>query len=425
MKDVSVVDKTLALKQLVAVKASLKHRPLMEVRRYPKNWMRLVAILLSSRTKDEITEKAADNLFLRFYTLRQIAVSKPVEIAKIIFPVGFYKVKAKNIVTLAKELLADYNGKVPSRFNDLVKLPGVGRKTANLYLSLCGQQSIAVDTHVHRIANRIPWVNTVKPEQTESALKRVFPRNRWSEVSSILVPFGQQVCRPAGPRHEFCPRVISNMCLYRKCDGIVKEVRRVVRSKVGSKIRNRLKDFQNTFKTSERKWFKELVLCILTAHASAKMSLKAVDFLGSKIFSQDVDVLAKLLREAGYRFPFTRARYIVENRKFLGSLKKVITNFSSSEDARKWLAENAKGIGYKEASHFLRNVGYKDVAIIDFHVLDILKKAEIIREENLKLTPTTYLQIETILNKIAIWCKMSLAELDLCLWYIETGKVLK
>ncbi len=134
--------------------------------------------------------------------------------------------------------------------------------------------------------------------------------------------------------------------------------------------------------------------------------------------------LARKLSELGHRYPQLRAKFIAEARKHHGSLKETIRSFGSEENAREWIVKNVKGLGYKEASHFLRNIGFENLAIIDFHIIDILSKHGLI-ERPKTLTKKKYLEIEKILKEIAKKLDMNLAELDLYLWYEETGKVLK
>ena len=133
--------------------------------------------------------------------------------------------------------------------------------------------------------------------------------------------------------------------------------------------------------------------------------------------------MAAKLKELGHRFPNARSRYMTEARKHRDNLKEILGG-KSGKEARGWLVKNVKGLGYKEASHFLRNVGYRNLAIIDFHIVDLLVKNKIIRKPKY-LTKKKYLYIEEKLRKIADKTDLNLAELDLYLWYLETGKVLK
>ena len=190
-------------------------------------------------------------------------------------------------------------------------------------------------------------------------------------------------------------------------------------------IENRITEF-SIFK--ERPWkefFAELCFCILTANSSAQLGMKIVEEIGADGFiGMPEEELAEKLARLGHRYPRTRAKYIVEARKYAKSLKKIVLSLSE-EDAREWLVRNIKGIGMKEASHFLRNVGAKNLAIIDRHILRVLRGYGIIKEIPKSLTKRRYLEIEKILKKIANELGITLAELDLYLWYSRTGKVLK
>ena len=136
--------------------------------------------------------------------------------------------------------------------------------------------------------------------------------------------------------------------------------------------------------------------------------------------------LAKQLAVLGHRFPNMRAKFIVEARKHKNNIRKTIESFSSDSERRKWFAENVKGLGFKESSHFLRNIGFKNVAIIDFHIVDLLSRSGLIEKpKNKSLTSKKYLEIENVLKVLAEKTNMSLGELDLYLWYEETGKILK
>nr|WP_230972263.1 endonuclease III [Archaeoglobus neptunius] len=170
----------------------------------------LVAALLSSRTRDEATVQAVQKLFSKVKTPEDIAKMDEDEIADLIKSVGFYRVKAKRLKELAKRLIEDYNSEVPLEFDELVKLPGIGRKSANVVLVYSGIPTIPVDTHVHRISNRLGLVRTAKPEETEKELKKIFPVEMWSKVNRAFVGFGQTVCRPQKPLCNECP--LLNIC---------------------------------------------------------------------------------------------------------------------------------------------------------------------------------------------------------------------
>ncbi|AEA47615.1 endonuclease III domain-containing protein [Archaeoglobus veneficus] len=164
----------------------------------------LVFAVLSSRTRDEQTAKVAKKLFERVKKPEDLATMPVEEIERLIRGVGFYRVKARKLKELAKVLVE--MGSVPDTYDELVKLPGVGRKTANVVLaSAFGKAAIGVDTHVHRVSNRMGLVRTKKPEETENELKKIIPRELWTRVNRAMVGFGQTVCRPLKPLCDECP----------------------------------------------------------------------------------------------------------------------------------------------------------------------------------------------------------------------------
>jgi endonuclease III len=165
----------------------------------------LVSTIISTRTKDEVTAAAADRLLAAAPDARRLAALAPARIARLIFPAGFYRTKAANLRESARLLLERHAGRVPSGMEDLLALPGVGRKVANLVRGLAfGIDGICVDTHVHRISNRLGWVATRDPAGTERALLRVLPRRYWIVVNEIMVRWGQSVCTPLSPRCSEC-----------------------------------------------------------------------------------------------------------------------------------------------------------------------------------------------------------------------------
>lgn len=188
-------------------------------------------------------------------------------------------------------------------------------------------------------------------------------------------------------------------------------------------VRRRLQEFISMRDKSNEEWFSELCFCILTANASAEAGIKAQKFIGKGFLRLGQEELAERLKSTGYRFYNVRARYIVEARRFTG-IRDIITSFQSTFEAREWLVKNVRGIGYKEASHFLRNVGYFDVAILDKHILRILHNHNI-AEMPKSMNRMRYLQIEQRFFELAKRCGMMPGELDLYLWYMGTGKVLK
>ena len=166
--------------------------------------MALISCILSLRTKDETTRGASERLFARGCAPREILKLPIRAIEKIIYPVGFYRNKASSIKKICLILLKNYQGRVPDEINELLKLPGVGRKTANLVVTLgFGKPGICVDTHVHRISNRLGYVKTKTPEETEMTLRAKLPKRYWLEFNDLLVAYGQNLCAPVSP---FCNR---------------------------------------------------------------------------------------------------------------------------------------------------------------------------------------------------------------------------
>jgi endonuclease-3 len=164
----------------------------------------LISTILSLRTKDSTTDEASGRLFSIAGTPGKMIETPILEIEKAIFPVGFYHTKAKNIVVTSRIIINRHHGKVPDTIDELMKLPGVGRKTANLVLILgFDKMGICVDTHVHRITNRWGYMLTKTPDETEMALREKLPRRYWKEINNLLVPYGQNLCMPVSP---FCSK---------------------------------------------------------------------------------------------------------------------------------------------------------------------------------------------------------------------------
>jgi endonuclease-3 len=171
----------------------------------------LVSCILSLRTKDKTTAWASQRLFRVVDTPGEMVKLPISDLKRLIYPVGFYRNKAKVILEISKRLIKDFNGIVPNKIEDLLAFKGVGRKTANLVLGLGYKvPSICVDTHVHRISNRLGWVRTIKPEQTEEALKKIIPKAYWIKLNTILVAFGQNICLPISPYCSKC--YVNNFC---------------------------------------------------------------------------------------------------------------------------------------------------------------------------------------------------------------------
>ncbi len=166
----------------------------------------LISTLLSLRTKDEVTREADQRLFALASTPGEMVRLSESHIAGAIYPVGFYRNKARTILHVCHELIDRFDSKVPDSIDTLVSIKGVGRKTANLVVSLgYGIPAICVDTHVHRVSNRLGYVRTADPEKTEFALRERLPREHWIEFNSVMIAFGKTVCRPVSPFCSLCP----------------------------------------------------------------------------------------------------------------------------------------------------------------------------------------------------------------------------
>jgi len=172
----------------------------------------LIATMLSAQTRDAVTAAASARLFRVARTPRSMAKLSRAQIQKLIYPVSFYRHKAVHVKETCRQIMTRFGGRVPSTMDELLTLPGVGRKTANLVLILShsSQENICVDTHVHRIANRLGWVKTRTPVDTEHALYRATARRWWPIINLYLVTWGQNVCRPVYP---LCPQcVLVDIC---------------------------------------------------------------------------------------------------------------------------------------------------------------------------------------------------------------------
>ena len=172
----------------------------------------LIATLLSAQTKDAVTASASARLFTVAHTPDTMATLTVARIERLIYPVSFYRNKARHVKEACRQILDDFGGVVPDTMDGLLTLAGVGRKTANLVLILshASRNNICVDTHVHRISNRLGWVKTRTPDETEQALYRVVPKKYWPDVNLYLVTWGQNVCKPVYPRCRAC--VVSPHC---------------------------------------------------------------------------------------------------------------------------------------------------------------------------------------------------------------------
>jgi len=209
MKDSKINNVIKILKKELAVGTMPIVSHLAENQRDP--FVILISTLLSLRTKDEVTAVATDRLFELASTPEEMLKVPLDKIARTIYPVGFYRIKASNIHHACRELIKHFSSKVPDNIDDLLSIKGVGRKTANLVVSLAyGKDAICVDTHVHRISNRLGYVKTKTPEETEFALRKKLPRRYWIIYNTIMVAFGRQTCKPVSPLCTRCP--INKFC---------------------------------------------------------------------------------------------------------------------------------------------------------------------------------------------------------------------
>ncbi|MCS7134347.1 MAG: endonuclease III [Candidatus Pacearchaeota archaeon] len=200
-KTMEILEKIYSRYEKPAVRKSSKYDP----------FRVLITCLLSLRTKDENTEKAAKNLFLHAKTPEEILKIPTKKLEKIIYSSGFYKRKARIIKHVCKELLERFKGKVPEKKEELLSIKGIGQKTANIVLAFAyGKDALPIDTHCHRIPNRIGWIKTKTPEETEKKLKKLLPKRFWREFNTTMILFGRTICTPISPKCSICP--IRRVC---------------------------------------------------------------------------------------------------------------------------------------------------------------------------------------------------------------------
>ena len=201
---------------------------------------------------------------------------------------------------------------------------------------------------------------------------------------------------------------------------LLESINNLKNSEISKLIGSRVKEFAEIKNKSIDNIFKELCFCIMTANCAAEKCIEIHENIGNGFLDLTELDLSKKFKDLGYRFPNIRAKFIVEARTLKFKLEEIL----EKSDIRDWIVKNIKGIGYKEGSHFLRNIGFKNYAIVDFHIVDLLVKYNII-EKPKTMTKKKYLEIEEILKEIGKQLNLNLAELDLYLWYMETGKILK
>jgi len=204
---------------------------------------------------------------------------------------------------------------------------------------------------------------------------------------------------------------------------LINKIETLKQSEIAKTVNKRIEEFKNIDKKSNDELFKEICFCLLTANFNAEKSIKIQNEIGECFLTDSKEELTKKLKNYGHRFPNVRAQYISESLKCKDKLTEIV-QFSDKKTLRDWIVNNIKGLGYKEASHFLRNVGFDEYAIIDFHIIDILADYNLIKKPK-TLTKRKYIEIEDLLKKLAKKTNLTLAELDLYLWYLETGKILK
>jgi N-glycosylase/DNA lyase len=212
---------------------------------------------------------------------------------------------------------------------------------------------------------------------------------------------------------------------------LITDINKLKNSKIKILIKKRLKEFSSFKNKNNDEWFSELCFCLLTANSKAKTAIQIQKELGCDGFKNyEHDKIKQCIIDNKHRFHNNKAKYIILARKN-GNIKKIITDIITNNNrnnqllAREWLVKNIKGIGFKEASHFLRNVGYFNLAILDRHILRLLHENKIFKEIPKSLTRNVYFEIEKKFRRLAQQLKMTESELDLYMWYMKTGEVLK
>ena len=207
-------------------------------------------------------------------------------------------------------------------------------------------------------------------------------------------------------------------------DQLIAKITNLRNSDVGRLVESRVKEFREVIEKGENEIFSEMCFCILTANYTSEGGIRVQREVGEGFLHFDEEKLAKRLKEVKYRFPNMRAKYIVKSRERKAEVFAKIKNEKNTRELREFLVENIYGFGMKEASHFLRNIGILDFAVLDFHIIDVLQKYKII-EKPKTIRKKKYMEIEEKLERISKKCEISQGELDFYLWYLETGKILK
>ncbi len=205
---------------------------------------------------------------------------------------------------------------------------------------------------------------------------------------------------------------------------LINSIENLKNSEISEVIQSRIQEFSQIKKKSIKEIFVELCFCIMTANCGAEKCIEIHDLIGNEFLNLSEEDLVSKFKEYGYRFPNVRANYIVNARDFKERLNEILFSSEDRIALRDSLVKAIKGLGYKESSHFLRNIGFTDYAIIDFHIVDLLQKYGLI-EKPKTMTKSKYHEIEEVLMKLGQKLGLNMAELDLYLWYLETGKILK
>ena len=205
---------------------------------------------------------------------------------------------------------------------------------------------------------------------------------------------------------------------------LIESVENLINIEIKNLVDKRIREFSKIKQGSIDKIFIELCFCVMTANCGAEKCIEVHEGIGDGFLTLSEAQLSERFKELGYRYPNLRAKYIAEDQNYINMLDEMLSNNGNEQELRDWVVKTIKGIGYKEASHFLRNIGYTNYAIVDFHIIDLLVKHDLYQRPK-TLTKKKYLEVETLLNQIASKLNLNLAELDLYLWYLETGKILK
>ncbi len=324
----------------------------------------LVATLLSARTKDEITHQVLPKLFSRVHGPKDLVRLDVKELERLIYPVGFYRTKAKHLKRLGEVLTEKYGGRVPDRLDELITLPGVGRKTANLVLVLAHDKpGICVDTHVHRIFNRWGYLSTRTPEETERVLRERLPERYWKDINRLLVLFGRSMCKPVNPRCSTCP--LNRWCLYGG-KRLIREWYKLLWDQFGP---------QNWWPVSCERGdprYEIIVGAVLTQNTAWKNVERALEGLCEngllephRLLREDPVVVKRLIRPAGY--------YNQKYERLLEVSRWYLERSSDRVDMRDELL-GIKGIGPETADSILLYGFDVPVFVVDAYTVRLLER---------------------------------------------------